>query len=362
MPALSNADIMPASGWLSLRNGIVLIAGPCSVESRHQFMETAKQLTSGGKISALRAGVWKPRSRLGEFEGVGEKAFPWLKEAKEKTGIPLAVEVARPRHAESCLRHDIDIIWLGARTTVNPFMVQEIANVIRGTKIPVLVKNPVSPDLRLWLGAIERILDAGTSRIIAVHRGFNTHDNKNCRNLPLWEIPLELKKIMPGIPVICDPSHIAGNREGLAGIIHTALGLDMEGIIIESHYRPDTALTDSFQQVSPVEMHTLITNAEAFREQKDFSQPLEALRERIDNFDNIMLELLAKRFAVSSEIGRIKRKNGESIVQPQRQQAVQKEWMQKAGKLGLDPLFTGKLLQILHDESVRYQQENKNEK
>ncbi len=362
MPFPTNIDILPAASWLSLREGMVVIAGPCSVESKHQFEETARQLASGGKLSAIRAGVWKPRSRPGEFEGIGEKAMPWLKDSRAETGLPLAVEVARPRHAETCLKHGIDIIWLGARTTVNPFMVQEIANVIRGTGIPVMVKNPVSPDLRLWIGAIERIFNAGTNKIIALHRGFHTHENKTSRNLPLWEIPLELKKIIPGIPVICDPSHIAGNRAGLAEITETALGLNMDGLIIESHYRPDEALTDSSQQITPEAMHELINMALATSERKDISRPLQAMRERIDNYDHTLLELLAGRFGVSSEIGRIKRKKGEVIVQKNRQEHILNDRMQKSKSLGLSPEFTRKLLQLLHDESVNYQQKEKDEK
>ncbi len=357
MSSAASVDrFVPLADWLSLHQGLLLVAGPCSVESFDQLQNTARQLAHTGLVSVLRAGVWKPRSRPGQFEGVGSEALPWLSRIRAGTGLPVAVEAARPDHAELCLEHGIDIIWLGARTTVNPFMVQEIANAIRGTGMPVMIKNPVSPDLRLWTGAIERILMAGSNKIIAIHRGFQTHQKTVYRNIPIWEIPLGLKAVMPDLPLICDPSHIAGDKRWIAEVAKQSMHLQMDGLMTETHYKPSEARTDPEQQITPGEFRDLVERLLKWKgSETGMSHSLESLRREIDECDQKLLELLASRLSLSREAGRIKRKQGADILQPGRQQDLFADRQQRARVLGLDPGFVERLLTLLHEESVAVQ-------
>ncbi len=352
--------IDPLPAWPSLKDGLLIVAGPCSVESRHQLFETTRRLAATGKVSILRAGVWKPRSRPGQFEGKGAEALPWLLEIRRETGLPVAVEVARPAHVELCLRHQIDSIWLGARTTVNPFMVQEIANAIRGTGLPVMIKNPISPDLRLWIGAIERVALAGTHRLAAIHRGFHTHEKSIYRNIPLWDIPMALKKEVPGLPVMCDPSHIAGNKSWLLEVSKKAMALQMDGLMIETHYQPSKALTDPVQQITPEAFNEIITQLHNWQSAGDTAHALQMLREGIDSHDHRILELLARRLSLSEQVGKLKKEKGEGVVQPERQKDLFDDRRQRGEQLGLSRKFVERLLQLLHGESVAVQRRRSN--
>lgn len=346
---------MELEKWLPCPDDLLIIAGPCSVESWEQLITTAKQIAACGRVQVLRAGVWKPRSQPGHFEGRGESALPWLNEIKEQTGLLAAVEVAQPRHVELCLKNNIDIIWLGARTSVNPFMVQEIADTIKGTKIPVMIKNPVCPDLRLWIGAIERIMLAGTEKVIAIHRGFQSHQKSLYRNLPLWNIPLALKKEMPHLPIICDPSHIAGNKELLTDIASKALAFNMNGLMIEVHNKPEKALTDPLQQISPDLLIKLLDEVIEKKNTENPEQKLNALRQLIDEIDHEMLDALSNRMIAIKEIGKLKRLTNADILQPERQKKLFADRLKRAREIGLNAVFINQLLQLLHKESVTIQ-------
>ncbi len=346
----------PLDAWLPLYRNLLIVAGPCSVENRHQLETTAKELAQLKRVPVLRAGVWKPRSRPGHFEGVGAEALPWLQEIKKETGLKIAVEVAQPRHAELCLKHDVDILWLGARTSVNPFMVAEIARAIKGSGVAMMIKNPVSPDLQLWVGSIERIFLAGSNKIIAIHRGFHGYHKSRYRNIPLWNIPLTLKKELPGIPVICDPSHIAGDRRWIKEIAQKAMALKMDGLMIESHHKPEHALTDPMQQITPAELKTLLNQLLTPEKKDEPEKYLAELRALIDDKDNELLELLVERFQLVEEIGIIKKKKKISILQPDRKNDISTDRREKGTTLGLNPDFIDQLLTILHKESVKIQQ------
>ena len=256
----TDIEITPLLNWINTHGKPLVIAGPCSAESEEQLLQTAREIAKIPQVQVFRSGLWKPRTRPGEFEGAGNKGLKWLRKVKKETGLKLAIEVAKPEHVEKALEHQIDIIWLGARTVVNPFSVQEIAEALKGNNIPVMVKNPINPDLKLWIGAIERVYDAGINKIAAVHRGFHYFEKSPFRNAPMWEIPIELKRIAPSLPIITDPSHICGNRELIPTISQKALDFEMDGLMIESHMNPDSALTDASQQLTPVALKTLLDN------------------------------------------------------------------------------------------------------
>ncbi len=359
MTGSTSIPIESMAEWLSLQDGLLIVAGPCSVEGHHQLAATARGLAATGKVSVLRAGVWKPRSRPGQFEGCGAEALAWLTDIREETGMPVAVEVARPGHAELCLKHRIDMIWLGARTTVNPFMVQEIANAIRGTGIPVMIKNPVCPDLPLWIGAIERIFLAGTQKLIAIHRGFQTHVKIRYRNIPLWDIPMALKKELPQLPVLCDPSHIAGNESLLLEVSLKAMMLKMDGLMIEVHHQPGKALTDPIQQINPGRFDQIMKQLDPLKSDSNATKALQALREQIDEHDHQVLNMLAKRLSLSEEIGKLKKEHGQGIVQPSRQKDLFEDRQKQGETLGLRPGFVETLLRLLHDESVSVQSKHR---
>ena len=291
----------------------LIIAGPCSAETEEQVMETAKMLAERG-IKIFRAGIWKPRTKPGGFEGIGVEGLPWLKAVKKETGMLVATEVATAKHVYEALKAGIDILWIGARTTANPFAVQEIADALKGADVPVLVKNPVNPDLELWIGALERINGAGLKRIGAIHRGFSSYDKKLYRNLPQWHIPIELRRRIPSLPILCDPSHIGGKRELVAPLSQQAMDLGFDGLIVESHCNPDCAWSDAKQQVTP-DVLDYILNLLVIRKETQTTENLSELRKQIDECDNNLIEELAKRMRIAREIGTYKKEHDMTILQ-----------------------------------------------
>lgn len=347
------ADIAASTG------GIPIVAGPCSAESRSQVLTTARQLSDIG-VRVLRAGVWKPRTRPGSFEGAGPEALEWLAEAKSLTGMATATEVASPRHLEEAVASGIDYIWLGARTTVNPFAVQEIADRLATypaevlDRLGVMVKNPVNPDLELWIGALQRLYNAGVRRLGAVHRGFSAYGTHLYRNPPQWRIPIEFRRRLPQVTLLCDPSHIGGRRDLITSLSQQALDMNFDGLIIESHCCPDEALSDAAQQVTPREFGLIIEGL-VKPERGASPEGLADLRMRIDEIDDSLLELLARRMEVSRAIGEYKRRNNVSVVQPERYSELLRRRAADAGRIGLDPAFVSSILQTIHEESVRQQ-------
>ena len=331
----------------------LVIAGPCSAETEDQVMETAKQLAKNG-IKIFRAGIWKPRTKPGGFEGNGVKALPWMQQVKKETGMLTATEVATAKHVEEALKYGIDVLWIGARTTADPFAVQEIADVLKGTDVPVLVKNPVNPDLELWIGALQRINNAGIKRLGAIHRGFSTYDKKLYRNLPQWHIPIELHRRIPELPIICDPSHIAGRRDLIASLCQQAMDLQFQGLIIESHNDPDNAWSDASQQVTP-EVLNLILNNLVIRETNHTTENLTELRRQIDDIDMSLLETLAKRMRICREIGTYKKEHDMTVLQTNRYDEILCKRAQQGEELSMDGEFMKVVFEAIHAESVRQQ-------
>lgn len=338
----------------------LIIAGPCSAETEEQVMLTARGLVGMEGLTYFRAGVWKPRTRPNSFEGNGEKALPWLRRVKEELRLPVIVEVATADHLELCLKYGVDGVWIGARTTVNPFTVQEIADALRGTDIPVLVKNPINPDLKLWIGAIERIAGAGITRLAAIHRGFQSGENTVYRYAPKWDIAIELMSEMPRLPVICDPSHITGKRDMIAETSQKAMDLGMHGLMIETHPDPDRAWSDAAQQVTPARLREILAGLRIRHYTSNdpvFDNQLERLRRMVDSIDEELLEVLAKRMRLIEKIGNYKRENNITIFQPQRLSEIRETRTEFGQKLHLEEDFIRKILKDLHDESIRYQTE-----
>lgn len=333
----------------------LIIAGPCSAETEEQVMETARQLHANG-VQIYRAGIWKPRTKPGGFEGIGAVGLPWLQRVKRELGMYTATEVATAAHVRAALAADVDILWIGARTTANPFAVQEIADALEGTDIPVLIKNPVNPDLDLWIGAIERVYNAGVRKIGAIHRGFSSYDKKIYRNLPQWHIPIELHRQMPELPIICDPSHIGGKRELVAPLCQQAMDLNFDGLIVETHVNPEKAWSDAPQQVTPAVLD-FILNALVIRDTTQTTENLTALRRQIDDLDNDLLELLAKRMRVSREIGRYKKEHNMPILQEHRYDEILQKRIAQAIEMGMKEEFMKSVLVAIHEESVRHQME-----
>ena len=333
----------------------LVIAGPCSAETEEQVMNTAKQLAERG-VKIFRAGVWKPRTKPGGFEGVGVDALPWLKNVKKETGMYVATEVATAKHVYECLKAGVDIMWIGARTTANPFAMQEIADALKGVDIPVLVKNPVNPDLELWIGAMERINNAGLKRIAAIHRGFSSFDKKLYRNLPQWHIPIELRRRIPNMPIFCDPSHIGGKRELIASLSQQAMDLGFDGLIIESHCNPDAAWSDASQQITP-DVLDYILNLLVIRKDTHTTESLNELRKQIDECDNDLIQLLAKRMRVCREIGTYKKEHGVNILQTGRYNEILDKRGAQGVLCGMDQAFIKKVFEAIHEESVRQQME-----
>lgn len=337
-----------------------VIAGPCSAETEEQVMTTARQLASKG-CHIFRAGVWKPRTKPGGFEGNGEEALPWMKRVKEETGMAITTEVATPEHVELALKYGIDILWIGARTTANPFAMQAIADSIRGMDIPVFVKNPVNPDLELWIGAMERINQAGIKRIAAVHRGFSSYEKKIYRNQPMWQIPIELRRRIPDLPIICDPSHIGGSRELIAPLCQQAMDLGFDGLIVETHCNPDKAWSDANQQVTP-EVLDYILSLLIIRNKTVTTEGINELRKHIDELDNNLMDLLSKRMRVSREIGQYKKEHNMTVLQTSRYNEILDKRGAQGSLCGMDAKFIKEIFEAIHEESVRQQIEIINRK
>ncbi|MBP6794113.1 MAG: bifunctional 3-deoxy-7-phosphoheptulonate synthase/chorismate mutase type II [Saprospiraceae bacterium] len=337
----------------------ILIAGPCSAETEEQVIETAVRLAKTGKIDVLRAGIWKPRTRPGAFEGIGAKGLPWLQKAKELTGLPIAVEVAKTSHVELCLEFGVDILWIGARTTVNPFAVQEIADALRGIDIPVLLKNPINPDLALWLGGMERLQKVGLTKLGAIHRGFSSAGEKIYRNRPQWQIAIDFKTAMPEIPMINDPSHITGRRDLLHKVAQKAMDLNFDGLMIESHITPDTAWSDAAQQITPEVYGQLISDL-IIREYdpKDLKEKtkLDRLRKEIDMIDEEIMGILASRMKIAREIGMYKKDNNMTILQSERWKEVLSKFVERGTQNGLSEEFITRVIKSIHDESIEQQE------
>ena len=330
-----------------------VIAGPCSAETEEQVMNTARQLAMKG-CHIFRAGVWKPRTKPGGFEGNGEKALPWMKQVKDETHMLIATEVATPEHVELALKYDIDILWIGARTTANPFAMQALADALKGTDMPVFVKNPVNPDLELWIGAMERLNQAGITRLGAIHRGFSSFDNKIYRNAPMWQIPIELHRRIPDLPIICDPSHIGGRRELIAPLCQQAMDLGFDGLIVESHCDPDKAWSDAKQQVTP-EVLDYILSLLIIRDEHITTESIQQLRKQIDELDNQLMEILAKRMEVCREIGRYKKEHNMTVLQASRYNEILEKRGVQGSLTGMAPDFVAKVFENIHEESVRQQ-------
>ena len=331
----------------------LIIAGPCSAESQEQLLTTAQGLKD--KATIFRAGVWKPRTRPNSFEGVGEKALEWLKVVKQETALKVATEVANAQHVEACLKAGIDVLWLGARTTVNPFYVQEIAESLRGVDINVMVKNPLHPELSLWVGAIERLNQVGVSQLSAIHRGFFTLEKSAFRNEPKWEIPIKLKRLIPDLPIVCDPSHISGAPQMLGEVSQTAMDLNMDGLMIETHHNPSVALSDSQQQITPVELTLLLGNLilrTSTNTNTEFRTLLNKLRLEIDSIDKKLVDIVGQRTEIVREIGRYKKENAVTILQIERWFEIlktRKDWGEDSN---LDPQMIGELFELIHKHSV----------
>lgn len=331
----------------------IVIAGPCSAESEEQVMTTAKQLADKG-CRMFRAGVWKPRTKPGGFEGQGEAALPWLQNVKKTTGMLVATEVATPEHVELALKYGIDILWVGARTSANPFAMQALADSLKGVDVPVLVKNPVNPDLELWIGALERINQAGITRLAAIHRGFSSYDKKIYRNLPMWQIPIELHRRYPSLPILCDPSHIGGTRELIAPLCQQAMDLGFDGLIVESHCSPDNAWSDAKQQVTP-DVLDYILSLLVIRDEKVTTEGIHALRKQIDELDNQLIELLAKRMRVCREIGQYKKEHNMTVLQTSRYNEILDKRGAQGVLCGMSSEFIRSVFEDVHEESVRQQ-------
>ena len=331
----------------------VVIAGPCSAETEEQVMTTATELASKG-CRIFRAGVWKPRTKPGGFEGNGETALPWMKQVKEETGMLVATEVATPEHVELALKYGVDVLWVGARTTANPFAMQALADSLKGVDVPVLVKNPVNPDLELWIGAMERINQAGVKRMGAIHRGFSSYDKKIYRNLPMWQIPIELHRRIPELPIFCDPSDIGGRRELVAPLCQQAMDLGFEGLIVESHCDPDKAWSDAKQQVTP-DVLDYILSLLVVRDETVTTEGITQLRHQIDELDNQLMELLAKRMRVCREIGQYKKEHNMTVLQAARYNEILEKRGAQGALCGMDADFVAKVFEGIHQESVRQQ-------
>ncbi len=351
-------DIQPLNLPSDQRRPIV-IAGPCSAETEEQVLSTARQLHEKGCLN-FRAGAWKPRTKPGNFEGHGEAALPWLQTVKQETGMNIAIEVATTEHVELALKYGIDILWIGARTTANPFAIQSLADALRGVDIPVLVKNPVNPDIELWIGALERLNQAGIKRLAAIHRGFSSYDKKIYRNQPMWQIPIELHRQLPKLPIICDPSHIGGRRELIAPLCQQAMDMGFDGLIVECHSDPDNAWSDAKQQVTP-EVLDYILSLLVVRDEHTTTEGLARLRRQIDDTDQQLLTLLSKRMRISREIGQFKKEHNMTVLQAGRYNEVLEKRSAQGVLCGLSAEFVKRMFEEIHEESVRQQLETINQ-
>ena len=336
----------------------LIISGPCSAETEEQVLETATRLAKTGKVDMLRAGIWKPRTRPGSFEGVGTKGLPWLQQARKLTGLPVTIEVATGKQVEDALHFDVDVLWIGARTTVNPFSVQEVADALRGVDVPVLIKNPINPDLELWTGAVERVAKAGIRQIGLIHRGFSSYGNTEYRNAPMWHLAIEMKRRNPELMMINDPSHISGRRDILLDVAQKAIDLDFDGLIIESHIDPDKAWSDAKQQITPERLAELLDSIKWRHEtttEKEFITALEKLREQINHIDDELMQLLGQRMKIADKIGTYKKDNNITILQTNRWNSILERAFVKGEKLGLSKEFVTKYYDAVHMESINHQ-------
>lgn len=353
-----NNNISDISTWLKIKKIPWVIAGPCSAESEKQVKSIARKLVKSPNVKVFRAGIWKPRTRPNTFEGVGEVGLDWLKIVKAETSLLTTTEVANTHHVELCLANDVDILWIGARTTVNPFMVQEIANSLKGVDIPVLVKNPINAEIGLWLGAIERLYNSGIKKLAAIHRGFTTYMRRTYRNNPNWQIPIELKRQLPNLPLICDPSHIGGRREFIEQISQTALDLGITGLMIETHNNPDRALSDSKQQITPKALMKLLNKLQARNTaitDVEVKGRIARLRAEISHTDAQIIQDLAERMKWVEEIGKLKEQHNIPVLQIDRWEHLLKDHMAKAKQLGLESEFIKAVFELIHAQAVKRQ-------
>jgi chorismate mutase len=334
-----------------------IISGPCSVETEDQINKVVIEIAREGKTSIIRGGIWKPRTRPDSFEGVGEVGLKWLKNSASSVNLPCAIEVANAKHVELALKEGIDVLWIGARTTVNPFAVQEISDSLRGVNIPIMIKNPMNPDLNLWIGAFERMQQAGVSDLIAIHRGFSVYKHDTYRNVPNWEIPIALKQEMPSVPLLCDPSHIAGKKDLLLEVSQKAMDLNYNGLMLESHSNPELAWSDPRQQISPKQVTALLSNLilrSVAMEEQQFNE-LDSFRNKVAELDEELFELLAKRMELSQEIGIFKKKHNITILQEEHWKRLLESRMEIAKKLNLSNDFIRAVLDAIHLESITRQ-------
>lgn len=336
----------------------MIISGPCSAETEEQVLETATRLAKTGKVDMLRAGIWKPRTRPGSFEGIGTKGLPWMQQAKKITGLPVTVEVATAKQVEDALTFEVDVLWIGARTTVNPFSVQEIADALRGVDVPVLIKNPINPDLELWLGAVERVAKAGIKQVGLIHRGFSSYGNTEYRNAPMWHLAIEMKRRNPDLLMINDPSHISGRRDILLDVAQKAIDLDMDGLIIESHIDPDKAWSDAKQQVTPERLGEMLSQIVWRKEDinsEEYHAALEKLRQQINHLDDELMQILSQRMSIAEKIGEYKKNNDITILQTNRWNEILERAFKKGEKLSLSKEFITKYFDAVHMESINHQ-------
>ncbi|MDP4267298.1 MAG: chorismate mutase [Bacteroidota bacterium] len=353
-------DIVPVKDWLGEFNKPLIISGPCSAETEEQTLSTARELAKNKEVKIFRAGIWKPRTRPNSFEGVGDMGLSWLRKVKEETGMLTATEVANGEHVDKAFKYGVDVIWIGARTATNPFSVQEIADSLRGRDIAVMVKNPVNPDLDLWIGALERINQAGIKKIVAIHRGFSSFTKGKYRNSPEWKLVIELKRLLPELPIISDPSHICGNKEYLKEISQNAIDLDLAGLMLESHINPKEALSDKNQQLTPAELKHMLCELIPRDENAnniDFDNKLDLLRNQIDKMDEELLEVLGQRMNIVREIADYKKKNKVTILQIKRWSEIINKRLSRGEALSLKPDFINIMFQLIHEESIIIQTE-----
>lgn len=336
----------------------LIISGPCSAETEEQVVETVQKLANTGKVDMIRAGIWKPRTRPGSFEGIGVKGLPWLLRAKKLTGLPTMVEVATGKQVEDAISFEVDVLWIGARTTVNPFSVQEVADALRGTDVPVLIKNPINPDLELWTGAVERVAKSGVKQIGLIHRGFSSYGNTEYRNAPMWHLAIEMKRRYPDLLFINDPSHICGRRDILHDVAQKAIDLDYDGLMIESHLDPDNAWSDAKQQVTPEKLVELLDSIVWRREDvnsEEYHAALEKLRQQINHLDDELMQILGQRMKIAEKIGEYKKNNNITILQTNRWNEILQRAVQKGENLGLSKEFITKYFDAMHMESINHQ-------
>lgn len=348
-------DLRPLFSDPSLDRRPLIIAGPCSAETEEQLLATARRLAAGG-FRVFRAGIWKPRTKPGCFEGVGRVGLEWMRRVRRETGMKIATEVATREHVEQALEAGIDMVWIGARTTANPFAVQELADALSGTDLPVLVKNPVSPDVDLWIGALERLYNAGLRRLAAIHRGFPTLSRTAYRNQPMWSVPIELRRHLPDLPILGDPSHMGGRRDLVAALARQSMDLGFDGLIVESHCSPEEAWSDSGQQLTPEALREVVDSL-VVRDKRASGADLSRYRAEIDEVDDQLVALLHRRMTVSRKIGRYKKQHAMSILQTDRYKELLAQRSEEAAALGMDRDFMESILRIIHEESIRQQME-----